>query len=118
MQRRITTLASVLSAAAVIGMSSLPAQAAPLSGAGLTAGMTSLQAEKIHGRHCGFQRGHRHLGACRTVRYQDQSSYYDYRKGDEVTEGQYRNSSYSNYPFWANKAFTDADDRGGRGGRR
>lgn len=121
MHTSIAALSSAFVISAVIGLSAASAGAAPLSTAGLSStGMSGQSAlvQKVHGRHCGYRRGHRHPWACaRAPRRYGYGEARDYRRGDQVYEGQYRDSNYSNYPFWANKTFTDADDRGGRGRR-
>jgi hypothetical protein len=108
----------LLGGVAALMIGATAAVAAPMGtpGTGLVGTGTGL-VEKVHGRHCGWRGGHRHQWACKQPRRSVRS--YRSHRGYENSERNwppYRYSAYRDYPFWANKAFTDAQERGG--GRR
>ncbi|MFM1814393.1 MAG: hypothetical protein RLZ98_1088 [Pseudomonadota bacterium] len=109
----LRTLSGAAVGALALSVTAFSATAAP-GGAGVAVPAASGIVEKVHGSHCGWRRGHRHTWACNRNR----SRGYRYRRDDDPERywAPYRNNRYSDYPFWANKAFTDAEERGN--GRR
>ncbi|MFM1815234.1 MAG: hypothetical protein RLZ98_1929 [Pseudomonadota bacterium] len=93
------------------------AAAAPLGGATVAAqGANPSAAVPVHGRHCNYRRGHRHASACKRrgrAYYHSDEEYGAprYFGGIEIRRRGTR-GDYPEYPRWADRTFTEADDRG------
>ncbi len=114
MNKQIPTVLPLLLTVLVLGMWPLSVQAAPFSP--LDSSIVHEQARsglayKIHGRHCSRRRGHRHRWVCR----ENRKRRYRRRQYRDEQRSRYPYGNYPDYPTWADRAFTDAEERDGNG---